>query len=48
MPQDEGKRNKELVDKALEEILVPGLKPFIQRKMKAKYGKNWLQDARLG
>jgi len=42
------KRNKELVDKALEEILVPGLKPFIQRKMKAKYGKNWLQDARLG
>jgi len=41
------KRNKELVDKALEEILVPGLKPFIQRKMKAKYGKNWLQDARL-
>src|SRR5919202_1251008 len=42
------KRNKELVDQALEEILVPGLKPFIQRKMKAKYGKNWLQDARLG
>jgi hypothetical protein len=42
------KRNKELVDKALEEILVPGLKPFIQRKMKAKYGKNWLQAARLG
>jgi hypothetical protein len=48
MTQDERKCNKELVDQALEEILVPGLKPFIQRKMKAKYGKNWLQDARLG
>jgi hypothetical protein len=48
MTQGDRKRNKELVDKALEDILVPGLKPFIQRKMKAKYGKNWLQDARLG
>jgi hypothetical protein len=48
MAQGDRKRNKELVDKALEDILVPGLKPFIQRKMKAKYGKNWLQDARLG
>ncbi len=42
------KRNKELVDKALEEILVPGLKPFILRQMKKAFGKNWLQDARLG
>jgi hypothetical protein len=48
MTQGNRKQNKELVDKALEEILVPGLKPFIQRKMKAKYGKNWLEDARLG
>jgi hypothetical protein len=48
MTQGDRKRNKELVDKALEEILVPGLKPFIQRKMKAKYGKNWLHAARLG
>lgn len=44
----ERKCNKQLIDKALEDILVPGLKPFIQRKMKAKYGKNWLQDARRG
>ena len=48
MTQGNRKQNKELVDKALEEILVPGLKPFIQRKMKAKYGKNWLEDSRLG
>jgi hypothetical protein len=46
MTQGDRKRNKELVDKALEEILVPGLKPFIQRQMKKAYGKNWLQDAR--
>ncbi len=48
MAQGDRKCNKQLVDSALEEILVPALKPFIQRKMKAKYGKNWLQDARLG
>src|SRR4028119_1196415 len=41
------KRNKELVDKVLEDTLVPALKPFIQQKMKARYGNNWLQDAPL-
>ncbi|BAY23650.1 hypothetical protein NIES2100_34420 [Calothrix sp. NIES-2100] len=39
--------NKDRVDKALGEILTPALKPFIQRKMKAKYGQNWLQKARF-
>ncbi|MCL1470113.1 Swt1 family HEPN domain-containing protein [Argonema antarcticum] len=48
MNQGDRKTNKELVDKALEDILVPGIKPFIQRQMKKIYGKNWLQDARLG
>lgn len=48
MSQSDRKTNKELVDKALEDILVPGIKPFIQRQMKKVYGKNWLQDARLG
>ena len=48
MFQGDRKRNKELVDKALEEILPPVLEPFIKRKMKAKYGNNWLQDAQLG
>jgi len=46
MAQGDRKRNKELVDKVLEEILVPGLKPFIKRQMKKAYGTNWLQDAR--
>jgi hypothetical protein len=46
--QGDRKRNKEWVDQALEEDLVPGLKFFIQRQMKQAYGKNWLQDARLG
>ncbi|MEQ8958192.1 MAG: Swt1 family HEPN domain-containing protein, partial [Coleofasciculus sp. C2-GNP5-27] len=48
MTQGDRKRNKEWVDQALEEDLVPGLKRFIQRQMKKAYGKNWLQDARLG
>ncbi|MEQ9237023.1 Swt1 family HEPN domain-containing protein [Coleofasciculus sp. E2-BRE-01] len=48
MTQGDRKRNKEWVDQALEEDLVPGLKFFIQRQMKQAYGKNWLQDARLG
>ncbi len=48
MTQGDRKRNKEWVDQALEEDLVPGLKLFIQRQMKKAYGKNWLQDARLG
>lgn len=48
MSQGDRKSNKELVDKALEDILVPGIKPFIQRQMKKTYGKNWVQNARLG
>ncbi|MEH2043309.1 NACHT C-terminal alpha/beta 1 domain-containing protein [Nostoc sp.] len=46
--QSRNKINKDIVDKALEEILTPALKPFIERKMKEKYGNNWLQNARLG
>ncbi|MEQ9549822.1 MAG: hypothetical protein RIM23_09405 [Coleofasciculus sp. G3-WIS-01] len=47
MTQGDRKQNKDWVDQALEEDLVPGLKLFIQRQMKKAYGKNWLQDARL-
>lgn len=38
--------NKQLVDKALEEILTPALQPFIKRKMESRYGANWSQNAR--
>ncbi|MGK7905174.1 MAG: Swt1 family HEPN domain-containing protein [Hormoscilla sp.] len=40
------KQNKRLVDTALEDILVPGLTPFIKREMKRVYKKDWLQKAR--
>jgi len=40
------KQNKRLVDKALEDILVPGLTPFIKREMKRAYKNDWLQKAR--
>jgi hypothetical protein len=45
MSQNDRKSNKQLVDRALEEILPPALKPFICRKMEDKYGSNWLQNA---
>lgn len=47
MTQGERKRNKQLVDEALEENLTRALEPLIKRKMEAKYGKNWLQQAPL-
>lgn len=46
MSQSDRKLNKQLVDRALEEILPPALKPFISRKMEDKYGSNWLQNAK--
>lgn len=47
MIQSDRKYNKQLVDKALEEILTPALQSFIKRKMESRYGSNWLQDALL-
>lgn len=46
MTQIDRKFNKQLVDKALEEIFTPALKPLIGHKMECRYGSNWLQDAR--
>ena len=46
MKESDRKLNKQLVDRALEEILHPALKPFISRKMEDKYGSNWLQNAK--
>ncbi len=46
MSQSDRKFNKQLVDRALEEIFPPALKPFISRKMEEKYGSNWLQNAK--
>ncbi|MGA9381347.1 MAG: Swt1 family HEPN domain-containing protein [Phormidium sp.] len=40
---DANYRNLKLVDEAFREVLVPGLTPFIKRRMKAKYRPNWLQ-----
>lgn len=48
MTQGSRRLNKQLVDKALEEIFTPGLEPLIRRKMEIRYGSNWLQDAPLG
>jgi hypothetical protein len=48
MTQGDRRFNKQLVDKALEEVLTPALQPLIRRKMESRYGSNWLQDAPLG
>ncbi|BDA74075.1 hypothetical protein CAL7716_082410 [Calothrix sp. PCC 7716] len=48
MSQSERKFNKQLIDRALEDILPPALKPFICRKMEDKYGSNWMQEAQRG
>lgn len=48
MTQSDRKFNKQLVDKALEEIFTPALQPPIRRKMESRYGSNWLQNAPLG
>lgn len=45
MNQGFSKRNKQLVDKALEEILTPALEAFIKRKMREVHGERWLQVA---
>jgi Swt1-like HEPN len=42
------KRNKSLVEQALEEVVVPALVTFAQREMQAKYGANWQQRDNLG
>jgi Swt1-like HEPN len=42
------KRNKALVEQALEEVAVPALVSFAQREMQTKYGANWQQREHLG
>ena len=39
-------KNKKLVDEAMEDSLIPKLKPFIEKKLRNKYNENWLQKAK--
>jgi Swt1-like HEPN len=48
MTQSDRKVNKQLVGKALEEILTPALQPFIRHQMEGKYGSNWVENAQQG
>ncbi len=42
------KRNMNLVEKTLQEQVIPVLSQFVQEKMQARYGQNWVQNRDVG